>query len=82
MDSAGWWPVCAAVMRGAMGALDEPADEAPSPEALEITQFVLRELAPLHGQAPRAWAPPTPEGGPVCTAEDLQRSLREDPRSR
>lgn len=70
MINGKWWPVCAAVLRGAMRALDEASDEPPSREALEITQFVLRELAPLRGLSARAWAPPTPEGGPVCTAED------------
>lgn len=79
MRDAGWWPVCTAVLRGAMRALDEPDDDPPSPEALEIAQFVLRELAPLRERAPRAWAPPTPDGGPVCTLADLRRSLGDDP---
>ena len=76
-NKPGWWQVCAGVLRGAQRALDEPVDEPPSPEALEFTQFVLRELAPLRGQA-RAWAPPTPEGRPVWGVEDLHRSLGHD----
>lgn len=79
MDSARWWQVCSAVLRGARRALDEPAEEAPSPEALEITQFVLRELHALGGGPAAVWAPPTPDGAPVCTLADLRRSLGDEP---